>query len=216
MEWLVSQNLVPYKRALSDMEDRVARIHAGKADECVWLLEHPPLYTGGTSAKVEDLLNPSFPVFYAGRGGQYTYHGPGQRIGYTMLDLKKRYKAPDIKRFICDLESWLIGALDRFDIKGERRKGRIGIWVRNKKGEEKKIAALGVRIRHWISFHGVSLNVNPDLSHYDAIVPCGIRQYGTTSIAEILGSEVSMEDIDDALEVSWNTIFEERMSYCAA
>lgn len=208
MEWKISQEPVGYQDAVDEMERRVAAIHNDGADDCVWLLEHPPLYTGGTSAKVEDLLSPQFPVYYTGRGGQYTYHGPGQRIGYVMCDLKKRQSQPDIKCYVHDLEEWLIRTLAQFEVKGERRKGRVGIWVKDKQGEEKKVAAIGVRIRHWITFHGVSINVNPDLSHFDGIVPCGVRQFGTTSITELIGQEVSMEYVDAALKYCWNEVFE--------
>ncbi|MBI1328071.1 MAG: lipoyl(octanoyl) transferase LipB [Alphaproteobacteria bacterium] len=205
MEWKTSQQPVNYPEALSFMEARVAAIHEGGGQECVWLLEHPPLYTAGTSAQAEDLLNPQFPVFETGRGGQYTYHGPGQRVGYAMLDLRKRAHAPDLKKYVCDLEEWIIRTLSMFDVKGERRSGRVGIWVMTPEGE-KKIAAIGVRVRHWITFHGISLNINPDLSHFNGIVPCGISEYGVTSLHE-LGKEISPRDVDEALRSSFERVF---------
>jgi len=186
------------------MEGRVAAIRAGAAQEQVWLLEHPPIYTAGTSARDEDLLKPRFPVHRTGRGGQFTYHGPGQRIGYVMLDLKRR--SQDVRGFVRDLEQWLIETLGEFSVKGERREGRVGIWVTRSGGREDKIAALGVRIRHWVTFHGVALNVDPDLSHYDGIVPCGIRQHGVTSLQE-LGILVSPPDVDVALKRAFMKIF---------
>ncbi len=206
MEWKISDNPVEYEGALAAMDARVAAIHEGGADDLVWLLEHPALYTAGTSAKRDDLLDERFPVFTAGRGGEYTYHGPGQRIGYAMIDLKKRQQRPDIKRYVFDLEAWIIGALAEFDLAGERREGRIGIWVNTDAGE-KKIAALGVRVRHWITLHGVSINVNPDLSHFSGIVPCGISEYGVTSMKEVLGRDVSTADVDAALKKSWAAVF---------
>ncbi|HBR68723.1 MAG TPA: lipoate-protein ligase B [Rhodospirillaceae bacterium] len=205
MEWKVSQGLVPYEEALAFMDERAAAIHEGRADETVWLLEHPSLYTAGTSAKTQDLLNPQFPVFKTGRGGQYTYHGPGQRIAYVMLDLKMRQQKPDIKQYVCNLEQWIIDALQEFDIKGERRSGRIGIWVDTPQGE-KKIAAIGVRVRRWVTLHGVSINVSPDLSHYAGIVPCGISEYGVTSLKD-MGRDVPMEAVDEALRRQWNGVF---------
>lgn len=205
-QWKTSDIPIPYDEALTFMDTRVADIHADIAKDCVWLLEHPPLYTAGTSAKDHDLLNSQFPVFKAGRGGEHTYHGPGQRIGYVMLDLKKRQKHPDIKKYVCNLEQWIINTLAEFNITGERREGRIGIWVNTPAGE-KKIAALGVRVRHWITLHGISINVNPDLTHFDGIVPCGIKDYGVTSMREVLGKDVDMSDVDEALEASWNGVF---------
>ncbi len=195
-----------YEEAVSAMEARVAAIHEGRAEEMVWLLEHPPLYTGGTSAKDDDLLDPQFPVFKTGRGGEYTYHGPGQRVAYVMLDLKKRQQKPDIKRYVCDLEQWIINTLDAFDIKGERRDGRVGIWVSTPAGE-KKIAALGVRVRRWVAYHGIAINVDPDLSHYEGIVPCGISEYGVTSM-KALGVDVSMDELDGVLQRNWAEVFE--------
>ncbi len=203
-EWLSSNGLVQYPDALAFMEKRVAEIRAGEAPECVWLLEHPPLYTAGTSARAEDLLDSRFPVYDAGRGGQYTYHGPGQRVAYVMLDLKQR--GADVRRFVNDLEEWIIRALARFNVEGERREGRVGIWVRREGGREDKIAAIGVRLRRWVSYHGVSINLEPDLSHFSGIVPCGIREHGVTSLVD-LGLPVTMEDLDQALMESFAEVF---------
>jgi lipoyl(octanoyl) transferase len=203
-EWLSSNGLVQYPDALAFMEKRVAEIRAGEAPECVWLLEHPPLYTAGTSARAEDLLDSRFPVYDAGRGGQYTYHGPGQRVAYVMLDLKQR--GADVRRFVQDLEEWIIRALARFNVEGERREGRVGIWVRREGGREDKIAAIGVRLRRWVSYHGVSINMEPDLSHFSGIVPCGIREHGVTSLVD-LGLPVTMEDLDQALMESFAEVF---------
>lgn len=205
MEWIVSDTPQDYKSAVSTMEERVAAIRAGEASDLVWLLEHPPLYTAGTSADPSDLLNPRFPVFETGRGGEYTYHGPGQRVAYVMLDLKKRQQAPDIKKYVCQLEEWVIRSLAHFGIKGERRDGRIGIWVVTPSGE-KKIAAVGVRIRHWVTYHGIAINVNPDLSHFGGIVPCGIREFGVTSIHD-LGKSISMKELDDVLQKEFEAVF---------
>lgn len=205
MEWKISDRPVGYEDALVEMERRVADIRAGAAEECVWLLEHPPLYTAGTSARDEDLLAGDLPVFKTGRGGQYTYHGPGQRVAYVMVDLKKRQQSPDIKQFVWGLEEWIIRALAEFGVRGERRAGRIGVWVATADGD-KKIAAAGVRIRHWVSFHGVSVNVKPDLSHYAGIVPCGISEYGVTSLAE-LGVDISLDEFDKSLKSNWNDVF---------
>jgi lipoyl(octanoyl) transferase len=197
---------ISYPDALSFMEERVSGIHKESEGECVWFLEHPPLYTGGTSAKQTDLLNPQFPVYETGRGGEYTYHGPGQRVAYVMLDLKKRQKTPDIRKYVRDLEEWIILTLKEFDIKGERREGRIGIWVDTLMGE-KKIAALGVRVRHWITFHGIAVNVDPDLSHFGGIVPCGISNYGVTSMREVLGHDVPMDVVDKVLKSTFSLVF---------
>lgn len=258
MEWVVEQSLVAYPDAVARMEQRVADIRAGTADELIWLVEHPPLYTSGTSAKAQDLLQQRFPVYSAGRGGQYTYHGPGQRIAYVMLDLKKRAEArndqPDIRRFVKQLEQWIIDTLATFDVVGEIREGRVGVWVNKKSpvtshpssdnissdqqstttgeasgelrknnnsheparasllhstageasGElrrttEKKIAAIGIRVRQWVTYHGIAINVNPDLSHYNGIVPCGISEFGVTSLAD-MGKDVSMAQLDAALK----------------
>ncbi|MCB1557773.1 MAG: lipoyl(octanoyl) transferase LipB [Alphaproteobacteria bacterium] len=206
MDWIISDKPVEYTDAVSWMEQRVADVRSGAADEAVWLLEHPPLYTAGTSAKAEDLLNPRFPVYDTGRGGQYTYHGPGQRIGYVIQDLKKRQQVPDIKKYVWQLEEWVIRSLAEFDVRGERREGRVGIWVDLGNGQEAKIAALGVRVRHWVTFHGVSINVDPDLSHFNGIVPCGIKEFGVTSL-KALGRNVSMQDIDLALKKGFDTVF---------
>ena len=203
-EWRISDAPVPYDEALAVMETRVAEIRAGHAPELVWLLEHPPLYTAGTSAKPADLLQPvRFPVHSAGRGGQFTYHGPGQRVAYTMLDLRARKQ--DVRRFVSDLEEWTIRALARFNVRAERRAGRVGVWVA-RPGREDKIAAIGIRIRHWVSFHGISINVEPDLSHYAGIVPCGIAEHGVTSLVD-LGLPVTMTDLDMALAETFDEVF---------
>lgn len=205
IEWRISDALVPYEEAETAMEARVAAIRAGTAPELVWLLEHPPLYTAGTSARASDLIAPDFlPVFQTGRGGQYTYHGPGQRIGYVMLDLQKR--GSDLRAYVHDLEEWLIRALLSFNVKGERRAGRVGIWIDEGGGRERKIAALGVRVRHWVSFHGVSLNVDPDLSHYRGIVPCGVSEHGITSLAA-LGITATLPEVDAALKAAFAEVF---------
>jgi lipoyl(octanoyl) transferase len=205
MDWEVSDTLIPYEEALAAMEARVARIRTQESPEKIWLLEHPPLYTAGTSAKAADLLNPRFPVFDTGRGGQYTYHGPGQRVAYVMLDLKKRQQEPDIKKYVHNLEEWIICTLAHFDVTGERRTGRVGIWVQTRSGE-KKIAAIGVRIRHWVTYHGISINLNPDLSHFEGIVPCGISEFGVTSLYD-MGKTVLMEELDRALKLEFEAIF---------
>ena len=203
-EWRLSDAPVPYPEAVAFMEARVAAIRAGTAPEAVWLLEHPPLYTAGTSARPADLVDPDrLPVFRTGRGGQFTYHGPGQRIGYVMLDLRQR--GSDIRSYVGNLEEWLIRTLARFNVRGERREGRVGVWVANG-GREDKIAALGVRVRHWVSFHGVSLNVEPDLANYTGIVPCGISQHGVTSLAA-LGIVVSMPEVDMVLREAFEEVF---------
>lgn len=207
-EWRISDAPVPYDEAVAEMEARVAAIAEGTAPELVWLLEHPPLYTAGTSADARDLIDPErFPVFKTGRGGQFTYHGPGQRVAYVMLDLKRR--KPDVRAFVEDLERWLIATLAEFNVKGELREGRVGVWVRRpEKGmtAEDKIAAIGVRIRKWVTFHGISLNVDPDLDHFTGIVPCGISQFGVTSLAD-LGLTATMADVDIALKRSFANVF---------
>lgn len=209
-EWAVSTGYVPYPEAVAFMEARAAAIAAGEATELVWMLEHPPLYTGGTSAKIADLKDPyRFPVFETGRGGEYTYHGPGQRVGYVMLDLTRRGR--DARKFVQGLEDWIIGTLAQFDIEADRRCGRVGVWVnRPDKGEghEDKIAAIGVRLRRWVSFHGIAFNVAPDLSHFDGITPCGIAdpRYGVTSLAD-LGIEKSLAETDEAFRKSFETVF---------
>ncbi|MGX1196057.1 lipoyl(octanoyl) transferase LipB [Parvibaculum sp. MBR-TMA-1.3b-4.2] len=208
VEWRVSDAPVPYEEAVAVMEERAAAIAAGEAPELVWLLEHPPLYTAGTSADERDLLTPDrFPVFKTGRGGQYTYHGPGQRVAYVMLDLKRR--KPDVRAYVQDLERWLIAALERFNVKGEIREDRVGVWVRRPEkgpGREDKIAAIGVRLRRWVTFHGISLNVDPDLDHFTGIVPCGISQHGVTSLAD-LGHLVSIPEVDMVLRETFDEVF---------
>ncbi len=203
VEWKVSNQPVPYPEALAEMEARAAAIADGTAGEQVWLLEHPPIYTAGTSANDADLIDARFPVYRTGRGGQFTYHGPGQRVGYAMLDLKTR--TPDVRAYVRDLEQWLIETLAQFNVKGERREGRVGIWV-SRGMREDKIAALGVRIKRWVTLHGVALNVEPDLAHFSGIVPCGVRAHGVTSLAD-LGIAVSMTDVDVALKQSFKKIF---------
>jgi lipoyl(octanoyl) transferase len=202
-EWVVRDGLLPYDEAVAFMEARAAAIAEGRASEMAWLVEHPPIYTAGTSAKDADLIDARFPVFKTGRGGQFTYHGPGQRVGYVMLDLKTR-KA-DVRGFVRDLEEWLIRALARFNVKGERREGRVGIWVARGSRED-KIAAIGVRVRKWVTFHGVSFNVDPDLTHFNGIVPCGISEHSVTSLAD-LGIPASMADADVALKAAFEEVF---------
>lgn len=205
IEWRISDRPVPYPDAVAAMEERVAAIRAGTAPELVWLLEHPPLYTAGTSANPADLLDPDrFPVFQSGRGGQFTYHGPGQRVAYVMLDLSRR--GADLRRFVVDLEDWLIRTLDRFAVKGEVREGRVGVWVDRGGGREEKIAAIGIRVRHWVSFHGIALNVDPDLDHFRGIVPCGLAAHGVTSLWD-LGLTPTMEEVDSALIASFSEVF---------
>ncbi|MCV2887031.1 lipoyl(octanoyl) transferase LipB [Ruegeria aquimaris] len=214
MEWKITDGLTDYDEAVAFMEARAAAIAAGEAEECVWLLEHPPLYTAGTSARREDLTDPDrFPVYDSKRGGQYTYHGPGQRVVYVMLDVGRR--GHDVRRFVQQLEEWVIAALAEFNIRGEIREGRVGVWVRRDdkprtitgKPAEDKIAAIGIRIRKWVSFHGISINVEPDLSHFSGIVPCGITEYGVTSLVD-LGLPVTMADVDVALRRSFDQVFE--------
>jgi lipoyl(octanoyl) transferase len=209
VEWLISDGPVPYPEAIAIMEARAADIAAGQATELVWLLEHPPLYTSGTSGKAGDLLAPRFPMFATGRGGQLTYHGPGQRVAYVMLDLKRR--RPDVRAYVAGLEEWIIRTLAAFNVNGERREDRVGVWVsRPDKGAgfEDKIAAIGVRLKRWVSFHGISINVEPDLTHFDAIVPCGVadRRYGVTSLVD-LGHLVTMADVDIALRQAFEEVF---------
>jgi len=208
-EWAITEGLVDYQDALAEMDARVAAIASGRAPERVWLLEHPPLYTAGTSATgEEDLVEPNrFPVFRSGRGGRFTYHGPGQRVAYVMLDLNRR--TPDLRRFVAALEAWLIGTLAAFNVRGERREDRVGVWVRRpERGPlaEAKIAAIGIRVRHWVTLHGVSLNVEPDLSHFDGIVPCGVRGQGVTSLVD-LGIPVTMPEADGALRAAFEEVF---------
>ncbi len=210
VEWRWATGPVAYPEAVAAMESRVAAIHAGAAAELVWLVEHPPLYTAGSSARPEDLIDPRFPVFPTGRGGQLTYHGPGQRTAYVMLDLKRR--GPDVRAYVGALEDWIMRALALLGVTAERREGRVGLWVAMEphgglSGTEAKIAAIGVRVRHWVTYHGVAINVAPDLSHYDGIVPCGIRDHGVTSLAA-LGNAATMADLDNALAQSWDAAFE--------
>jgi lipoyl(octanoyl) transferase len=208
VEWSTSVEPVAYADAVARMETWVDAIVRGQGPERVWLLEHPPIYTAGTSAKLGDLLDARFPVFKTGRGGEYTYHGPGQRVAYVMLDLKRR--RPDVRVYVRDLEEWIIATLTQFGVKGERRKDRVGIWVARGNGREDKIAAIGVRVRRWVTFHGIALNVNPDLSHFTGIVPCGVRsggKFGVTSLAD-MGVRTSMADVDAALKAAFHEVFE--------
>jgi lipoyl(octanoyl) transferase len=208
-EWRVDDTLVPYESALAVMEARAVAIASGEARELVWLLEHPPLYTAGTSAKPDDLIAARFPVYTAGRGGQFTYHGPGQRVAYVMLDLKRR--GPDVRRFVVTLEEWIIRTLAAFNVTGERRDERIGVWVRRPdkgRGHEDKIAAIGIRVKRWVSLHGIALNVDCDLSHFAGIVPCGITdvRYGVTNLLD-LGHTVTMPEIDAVLRRKFDVLF---------
>jgi lipoyl(octanoyl) transferase len=205
VEWRIGSQPVAYADALAVMEERVEAIRTGRAPELCWLLEHPPLYTAGTSARAQDLLAPArFPVFPAGRGGQYTYHGPGQRVAYLMLDLQRR--GPDLRAYIWRLEEWVIRTLEHFNLHGERRRGRVGIWLTKPDGAEAKIAAIGVRIRRWVTSHGVAINLDPDLEHFTGIVPCGIRGFGVTSFAD-LGLTTSMAELDAVLIDSFGPVF---------
>jgi lipoyl(octanoyl) transferase len=205
VEWRVEPGLTDYPAAVAAMEARVAAIREGRAPELVWLVEHPPLYTAGTSARDGDLLQPDrFPVYRSGRGGEFTYHGPGQRVVYVMLDLKRR--GPDVRRFVSDLEEWIIRALAAFSVDGERRDGRVGIWVARNKDREDKIAAIGVRVRRWVTYHGISINVEPDLDHFSGIVPCGISAHGVTSLVD-LGLPVTLPDLDAALRAAFPGVF---------
>ncbi len=216
LKWMKTEKFINYPDALEQMEQIVSGLISGNDLEHVWLLEHPELYTAGTSANLSDLIDPDlFPVYSSQRGGQYTYHGPGQRIAYTMLDLNKRGK--DVRKYVHSLEEWIIQTLAEFDIKGERRKDRVGVWVvrddkpASSSGQflEDKIAAVGVRLRKWISFHGIAINVNPNLNHYKGIVPCGIQQHGVTSLAD-LGLKVTIEDLDKALIKTFDNVFEKK------
>lgn len=218
VEWITSKGLTDYRAAEAWMEARATAIASGEAAECVWLLEHPSLYTAGTSAKDTDLVDPDLlPVFPTKRGGQYTYHGPGQRVAYVMLDVGKRGR--DVRCFVRDLEAWVIATLDTFNVKGEIRAGRVGVWVTRPEkplsgtGDvaEDKIAAIGIRLRKWVSFHGISINVEPDLSHFDGIVPCGITEHGVTSLVD-LGLPVTMDDVDVALKATFQTVMETRVA----
>jgi lipoyl(octanoyl) transferase len=216
VEWRISDLPVPYPNAIAAMEERVAAIAAGVAPELVWLLEHPPLYTSGTSGNSSDLLEARFPLFTTGRGGQLTYHGPGQRVAYVMLDLKSR--RPDVRAYVAGLEAWIIRTLAAFNIRGERREDRVGVWVNRPDkgpGHEDKIAAIGVRLRRWVSFHGVAINVEPDLSHFDAIIPCGVAdpRYGVTSLAD-LGHPVSLAEVDIAVRQAFFEVFGPAAALC--
>jgi len=209
VEWRIADTPVDYPQAVALMEARVAAIAAGEASELVWLVEHPPLYTAGTSSRTTDLLDERFPVFQTGRGGQFTYHGPGQRVAYAMLDLKRR--RPDVRAYVAGLEEWIIRTLDAFNVRGFRREDRVGVWVaRPDKGEgyEDKIAAIGVRLKRWVSLHGIAINVEPDLSHFSGIVPCGVAdpRYGVTSLVD-LGLPVTMHDLDVALKRAFEEVF---------
>ena len=211
VEWRVSDTPVDYDTALAFMTARADAIARGEARELVWLLEHPALYTAGTSAQPSELIEARFPVYTTGRGGQFTYHGPGQRVGYVMLDLKRR--APDVRRFVATIEEWLIGTLASFNVRGARRDDRVGVWVkRPDKGEnfEDKIAAIGIRVRHWVTLHGFALNVEPELTHFSGIVPCGVadQRYGVTSLAD-LGILLSMPEVDMALRAAFTPLFGE-------
>lgn len=211
IEWRVSEGLVPYQEALAFMEERAAAIRAGTAAECVWLLQHPPLFTAGTSADPAELFNPSgFPVHEAGRGGRYTYHGPGQRVGYLMLDLERRGR--DIRRLVHSLEGWMISTLAELGITARREPGRIGIWV-GEGPEEAKVAALGIRIKRWVTLHGFAINVAPDLSHFGGIVPCGISDFGVTSM-KALGKDLPLTSVDDALKRTFPSFLSDLSQSC--
>ena len=214
VEWKITDGLTDYADAVRVMEARAEAISAGDADELIWLVEHPPLYTAGTSAKRDDLLDPDrFPVYDSKRGGQYTYHGPGQRVVYVMLDLNKRGR--DIRQFVKSLETWVIETLATFNVKGEIREGRVGVWVERPEKPapitggvaEDKIAAIGIRLKKWVSYHGISINVDPHLDHFDGIVPCGISTFGVTSLVD-LGLSVTMDDVDTALQTAFHTVFD--------
>jgi len=208
VEWRIAEGLTAYDHAVAEMEARAAAIAAGRSPERVWLVEHPPLYTAGTSARDADLVAPGrLPVHRTGRGGQFTYHGPGQRVAYVMLDLGRR--TPDLRGYVAALEAWLIATLAEFNIRGERREDRVGVWVRRPErgeGAEDKIAAIGIRVRRWVTFHGVSLNVAPDLAHYDGIVPCGVRRHGVTSLVD-LGIPVTMPEVDAVMRATFEGVF---------
>ena len=206
IQWRVSDGLTPYPEAVAEMERRAGDILAGRAPELIWLLEHPPLYTAGTTARDSDLLDARFPVYRSQRGGQYTYHGPGQRVAYVMLNLKAR--GMTVRRFVAGMEAWVIAALAQFNVKGETRDGRVGIWVQ-RGAREDKVGAIGVRVRHGITFHGLSINVEPDLDHFTGIVPCGIREHGVTSLVD-LGLPVTMADLDVALKETFEGVFGNR------
>lgn len=209
VEWRISDSPLAYESAVAAMEDRARAIAGGQASELVWLLEHPPLYTAGTSGQSDEVIDPRFPVFATGRGGQTTYHGPGQRIAYVMLDLKQR--GPDVRRYVATLEEWIIRSLAAFNVRGERREDRIGVWVRRPDkgaGYEDKIAALGIRVQRWVTLHGIAINVEPELSHFGGIVPCGVKdtRYGVSSLAD-LGITATMHDLDIALRAEFEKLF---------
>ncbi len=209
VEWLIASGLTPYEDAIAFMEARVEQIALGIQPECVWLVEHPPIITAGTSAKAEDLLNAPFPVYQTGRGGQYTYHGPGQRVAYVMLNLQQR--KPDLRAFVAALESWIIATLRAFNVVGAQREDRVGVWVARpdkQVGAEDKIAAIGIRVRKWVTFHGISLNIAPDLAHFNAIVPCGVKEplYGVTSFSD-LGVDATMDQVDAVLKQEFERVF---------
>jgi lipoyl(octanoyl) transferase len=211
IEWQKSEDLVDYQTATEFMETRVAGIHAGAQPACVWLLEHPPLYTAGTSAKSSDLLdNARFPVYETGRGGQFTYHGPGQRVAYIMLDMKRpspfNTGSPDVRAYVSFLEQWIINTLAHYSLSGRTYSDRVGVWVDDGKGGEAKIAAIGIRIRHWVSFHGIALNVHPNLAHFGGIIPCGIREHGVTSL-HALGIDADMQEVDSVLKTEFEKLY---------
>jgi len=221
VEWRIEPGLTDYAAALAFMEEHAGAIRAGTAGEMVWLVEHPPLYTAGTSARPTDLIDPNrFPVFAAGRGGEYTYHGPGQRVAYVMLDLKRRRE--DVRAFVAALEEWIIQTLAAFSVRGERREDRVGVWVvrpdrppmPDGRPAEDKIAAIGIRLRKWVSFHGIAINVEPDLTHFGGIVPCGVADHGVTSLVD-LGLPVTMTDLDIALKTAFETVFGPAVSIAA-
>lgn len=205
VQFIQSNKTEPYDGAIRKMESRVSDIANNAAQEAVWFLEHPSLYTAGTSGKAGDVLSDELPLYYTGRGGQITYHGPGQRIAYVMLDLKKRHAKPDLRLYIRQLEEWIIQTLEMFDIKGERREGRVGIWIPGKR--EKKIAAIGVRVKSWVTFHGIAINLNPDLKYYEGIVPCGLSDFGVTSLHDLGRRDIQMQDLDEALIDTFDKIF---------
>lgn len=215
MAWDFAAAPVPYLDAVTRMESLVAGIRDGATPQTVWCLEHPPLYTAGTSAKADDLRDARFPVFEAGRGGQYTYHGPGQLVAYVMLDLRRYDTPPDIRAYVCRLENWIIAALATFGVKGERRSGRVGIWVVGPDEQENKIAAIGVRVRHGVTYHGISINIAPDLSHFAGIVPCGIREHGVTSLHALGHTRVTRGEVEQALQTAWPLAFNPPPAVCS-
>lgn len=205
IEWKISTSPIDYQEALEFMEARIAQIHKGEKSELVWFLEHPPIYTGGSSAESEDLINDlNLPVYHTGRGGQYTYHGPGQRVVYLMLDLRKR--GEDLRKYVADLEDWIIASLAEIGLPSKKREGRIGIWTIDKNNKEAKIAAIGIRVRKWITYHGIAINVKPNLEHYNGIIPCGIKEFGVTSLNE-LGYDIPYQKLDSILKSKFNEFF---------